>query len=575
MERNEVINRLPAHLLQYVLPQYYERYTPENQATWRYVMRQNVHYLRQVAHESYLAGLSLSGISVDTIPSMYGMNRILKDIGWAAVAVDGLIPTEAFLEFQAYNVLVIAADIRKLENIEYTPTPDIIHESAGHAPMIANPEYAEYLRRIGEIGSRAISSHAETRRFEAVRMLAALKENPASLPEEIARAQEAVDQVQGEVGEPSEMTHIKNLHWWTVEYGLIGTPEDPRIYGAGLLSSIGESKWCMSDQVTKISYDLEAAYQSFDVTRPQPQLYVTPDFAHLSYVLEQYANQMAMRTGGLAGVRKLIRSQKLGTVELSTGLQISGKFEKVVSHRDEVAYLSTAGPAALAFRDKELIGHGTGSYRGGFGSPIGRLQEINLAIEDMSPRDLEAYHIYEGRMVELEFEGGVKVQGKVVTGTRNRHGKIILITFSDCLVRLRDEILFSPDDGLYHMAVGKEVRSAYAGAADLDSFDLFTHQLSDSPHDIVDADVKQQDIYRALRALRQSAYNGGKLIEVASQIFEFVPGAWLLLLETYECAITHNESLAGECLDRLRKLAANNTKLTGLIEQGIGLVKVE
>ena len=76
---------------------------------------------------------------------MYGMNRILKEIGWAAVAVDGFIPPNAFMEFQAYKVLVIASDIRQLENIEYTPAPDIIHEAAGHAPIIANPDYAEYL----------------------------------------------------------------------------------------------------------------------------------------------------------------------------------------------------------------------------------------------------------------------------------------------------------------------------------------------------------------------------------------------------------------------------------------------
>jgi phenylalanine-4-hydroxylase len=60
-------------------------------------------------------------------------NRILTEIGWAAVAVDGFIPPNAFMEFQAYNVLVIASDIRQLEHIEYTPAPDIIHEGAGHA----------------------------------------------------------------------------------------------------------------------------------------------------------------------------------------------------------------------------------------------------------------------------------------------------------------------------------------------------------------------------------------------------------------------------------------------------------
>lgn len=86
------------------------------------------------------------------------MNRILKEIGWAAV--DGLILPNAFMEFQAYNVLVIACDIRQLEHIEYTPAPDIIHEGAGHAPIIANPEYAEHLETfcVGIASCKAISS---------------------------------------------------------------------------------------------------------------------------------------------------------------------------------------------------------------------------------------------------------------------------------------------------------------------------------------------------------------------------------------------------------------------------------
>ena len=150
---NKIISRLPKHLQSFVIRQPYNEYTSQNQAVWRYVMRKNIDYLSKVAHESYIPGLKKAGISVNSIPKMQGMNRILKDLGWAAVSVDGFIPPNAFMEFQAYNTLVIAADIRTVDHIEYTPAPDIIHEAAGHAPIIANPEYAEYLRRFGEIGS--------------------------------------------------------------------------------------------------------------------------------------------------------------------------------------------------------------------------------------------------------------------------------------------------------------------------------------------------------------------------------------------------------------------------------------
>ena len=117
-ESNELIDRLPKHLKQFIKPQNYDDYTPINQAVWRYVMRRLVSYLSKVAHESYRKGLEMTGVGIEEIPSMYGMNRILKEIGWAAVAVDGFIPPNAFMEFQAYKVLVIASDIRQLENIE-------------------------------------------------------------------------------------------------------------------------------------------------------------------------------------------------------------------------------------------------------------------------------------------------------------------------------------------------------------------------------------------------------------------------------------------------------------------------
>jgi phenylalanine-4-hydroxylase len=135
--------------------------------------------LKDKAHQSYIwNGLEQTGISIDAIPDIDTMNRILSKIGWAAVTVDGFIPPAAFMEFQAYNVLVIAADIRPIDQIEYTPAPDIIHEAAGHAPIIADPEYAEYLRYFGEIGSKAFSSSADFALYEAIRHLSILKADP-------------------------------------------------------------------------------------------------------------------------------------------------------------------------------------------------------------------------------------------------------------------------------------------------------------------------------------------------------------------------------------------------------------
>lgn len=573
-ESNPILDRLPKHLTQFIKPQVYEEYTPINQAVWRYVMRKNVDYLSRVAHPSYLKGLQQTGISIDHIPSMYGMNRILKDIGWAAVAVDGFIPPNAFMEFQAYNVLVIASDIRQLENIEYTPAPDIIHEGAGHAPIIANPEYAEYLRRFGEIGCKAISSARDYEMYEAIRHLSIIKEAEGTAPEEIEAAEQRVAVIQQDMGSPSEMALIRNLHWWTVEYGLIGTPEQPKIYGAGLLSSIGESTWCMTDQVKKLPYTLQAAYQDFDITKPQPQLFVTPDFAHLSQVLEEFANTMALRKGGLSGIRKLIASEALGTAELSTGLQISGIFTRVIAHEDRPVYLQTGGPTALSHREKELVNHGTRNHPSGFGSPIGKLKGINLAIEDMSPRDLKAYGIYEGEEAELEFEGGIRVKGTIVTGTRNLMGKIMIITFEHCTVTYQDEVLFSPEMGIYHMAVGKDVISAFSGPADLNSFDLITHVPSE--HTIkprkTNKTMALEQLYQQVRDYREGRNRTISRHKVFETLKEVHPEDWLLHTELYELALEgHDEAFMNEIRAHLELIKANRPKLGHLIDDGLEL----
>ena len=575
IESNPLLDRLPKHLKQFIKPQDYNDYTPINQAVWRYVMRKNINYLSKVAHSSYLDGLKKTGIEVDNIPSMYGMNRILTEIGWAAVAVDGFIPPNAFMEFQAYNVLVIASDIRQLEHIEYTPAPDIIHEGAGHAPIIANPEYAEYLRRFGEIGCKAISSHKDYEMYEAIRLLSILKEAEGTPQVDIMGAEKAVEDLQNNMGELSEMAQIRNLHWWTVEYGLIGTVENPKIYGAGLLSSIGESAHCMTEKVKKIPYDISAANQSFDITQLQPQLYVTPDFAYLSLILEEFANKMALRTGGLSGINKLIQSSALGTIELSTGIQISGVFTNVIEAEGKPVYIQTTGKTALSYREKELVGHGTSKHLEGFGSPIGKLKGINLAIEDMSPRDLSAYSITENQTVILDFEGDITVKGEIITGSRNLHGEIILISFKNCTVTHGETILFQPEWGTYDMAVGKKLISAFSGPADVHSFDLILHVPSSktikAKHSVERDDL--EILYKSVRIIRESKESTTSLAPIFEKLKEEHPNDWLLSVEIAELLNDRNEpELVQEVINYLENLKVRRPEVAHLISGGMDLI---
>lgn len=559
--KNAAVAALPKHLLQFAVDQRYDDYTPVDHAVWRFIMRQNVFFLKEYAHKLYFQGLLDTGISFDRIPRIEEMNEILGKIGWGAVAVDGFIPPAAFMEFQAYRVLVIACDMRQINHIEYTPAPDIVHEAAGHAPIIVDQEYADYLQRFGEVGAKAMSSKKDFELYEAIRHLSILKELPNPEPNELAEATRLVEERQKNLGEPSEMALLSRLHWWTVEYGLIGTMDNPKIYGAGLLSSIGESVSCLEPAVKKIPYSLGAADLAFDITTKQPQLFVTQDFKQLADVLEQFASKMAYRVGGLEGINKAIESNNTATCEYDSGLQVSGTFSEVLtSPNNEPIYLRTTGPSALAFEGKELPGHGRDYHKDGFGSPIGRWKETD---------------IQEGEMVKLEFESGIVVEGKVEKILQH-DGRLLLITFSNCTASLGERVLFEPSWGNYDMAIGNRIVSVFNGAADKDAFNQVAlvpkERTIKNPSDA--KRKKLESLYQQVRDIRSRKTGYERLGEIWETQQAEHPHDWLLSMEIYEILddLGEQQALKEKVAAFLNRQKANNKDIATLIEWGFRLV---
>jgi len=577
MESNEVLDKLPGHLLSLVIEQPYNEYTAQDHAVWRYVMRQNVRYLPHVAHASYLEGLKQTGISIDQIPHMYGMNRILKEIGWAAVAVDGFIPPAAFMEFQAYNVLVIAADIRAVNQVQYTPAPDIIHEAAGHAPIIADKQYAGYLRNFGKLGSMAFSSIYDNQIYEAIRHLSILKADPYSSSEVILEAEAALDNLTCKSDGLSEMALLRNLHWWTVEYGLIGELDNPRIYGAGLLSSIGESYNCLQANVKKLPYSIDTQYVSFDITTQQPQLYVTPDFDHLNSVLDEFASSMALRNGGLPGLSKAMLSGTVATFVYSSGLQVSGKLRRFIEHHGQPAYLDLAGPVILATSDKVLPGHGIDYHSQGFGSPVGFLTDINVPPELLSARDLEINGIIEGKIIQLVFESGVKIHG-LLSKITSKAGRNLLFSFTGCTVTYQGNILFQPEWGTYDMAVGARIASCYSGVADPNAYKFEFLVPKEKTHKLIHTQEarKLHHHYQAVRAIRESQGDTGLLGDIFCDLIKHHPEDWLLPLEMHELLELKDEQkgLKEDILRHLKRKAFEDESLLKLIQDGLALGKL-
>ncbi len=574
---NPQVQNLPEHLKQFIVEQHYEHYTPLDHAVWRYVMRQNHHYLKDIAYYPYIPGLAAAGLSIERIPDLQLMNDALQKIGWGAVTVDGFIPPAAFMEYQSYRVLVIAADIRQLHHIEYTPAPDIIHESAGHAPIIADRDYQQYLSYFGSIGAKAMYSSKDFELYEAIRELSILKELHNPDPAELKKAEKKVSFCQKNIGEPSEMALLSRLHWWTVEYGLIGTLDDPKIYGAGLLSSIGESKSCMDPKVTKHWYSADAINYAFDITQTQPQLFVTPNFQNLIDVLEDFADTMAFRRGGSESMLKAIECKNVCTAIYSSGLQVSGIFsDMTMGSNDELHFIKTNSPTALSYHDKQLIGHGKTVHKHGFSSPVGRLKHLNKALEDATDEELEALGIKIGRKAFLDFESGIQLEG-LVKAIEKRDSKIILISFEDCSLRgLQGEVLFEPSWGNYDMAVGEKVVSVYCGAADKAAYEEIAAKASTTTiKPVYDAKTKHyHSLFEQVRSCRESRSRFEKLSDIWADLKQNYREDWLCGMEILEILESEriNTALAKEIGIDLEMKASNQEELSKLINNGFQLI---
>ncbi|MBO1579220.1 aromatic amino acid hydroxylase [Bacillus sp. XF8] len=568
---------IPSHLKPFVSTQHYDQYTPVNHAVWRYIMRQNHNFLKDVAHPAYVNGLQSSGINIDAIPKVEEMNECLAPSGWGAVTIDGLIPGVAFFDFQGHGLLPIATDIRKVENIEYTPAPDIVHEAAGHAPILFDPTYAKYVKRFGQIGAKAFSTKEEHDAFEAVRTLTIVKESPTSTPEEVAAAENEVIEKQKLVSGLSEAEQISRLFWWTVEYGLIGDMDNPKIYGAGLLSSVGESKHCLTDAVEKVPFSIEACTKTtYDVTKMQPQLFVCESFEELTEALESFSETMAFKTGGAEGLEKAIRSENNATAELSSGLQITGTFaETIQNDAGEVIYMKTNTPTALALNNKQLSDHSTSVHQDGFGTPVGLL-EGNVSLEDCTDTELQSLGVIIGNRAELSFASGVHVKG-IVTDIMKNDGKIALISFTDCTVVWNDRLLFDASWGSFDMAVGSKITSVFPGAADAAAFFPTDEEVEETPAPLTLTELDR--MYQTVRDIRNEGTlheaNVEQLIAIQQILNKFYEKEWLLRLEILELLLEHNKGHETSAALLQELITFENESVQRLINNGLALLPIK
>lgn len=573
---------LPPHLRKYVVEQNYEKYTPIDQAVWRYILRQLRDYLGTHAHESYLEGLEKTGIEIDTIPRIENISRKIQEFGWRALPVSGFIPPAAFMELQSLGVLPIASDMRSLDHLLYTPAPDIVHEAAGHAPILVNPEFAEYLRHYAAVAKKAIISKEDLDVYEAIRDLSDLKENPASTKEEIAAAEKRLGEVSNQISHISEASELSRMNWWTAEYGLIGDTSSPKIYGAGLLSSVGEAKHCLRPAVKKIPLSLECLDFTYDITEQQPQLFVTPSFKHLVEVLDQMAEKMAFRVGGKKGLDKAILAKSVNTAELNSGLQISGQISGYLEdEKGQIAYLKFSGPSQLSFTDQELKGHGKDYHKEGFGTPVGELKGLpGKCPSEFTEKDWAALNVEVNKPIQLEFTSGVIVAG-TLESLLQKNGKTLLLTLKNAKATFKGETLFDPSWGTFDMALGSAVPSVFGGPADREAYgetvDFVAKRVPQTKYSA--KELKLHQLYKNLREWRENKISDDLLEKNLSGLIadldkDFAED-WLLRLEALEL-LNHRlpkSTLRNKVEKDLQSLTVRES-YRGMINDGLKLLEV-
>lgn len=558
------LQTIPAHLKQYITEQHPELYTPIDQALWRYVMRVSKKFFSKHAHPLYLNGIDATGMSVDHIPLIEEMDTALKKLGWRAVAINGFIPPSVFLEFQALKILAIACDIRKLENLGYTPSPDIIHEAAGHAPIVADPAYRKYLESYGEVARNAIISKGDLDLYEAIFNLSEIKENPASTSAQIAEAQKKFEEVSMQVGEPSEAALLTRMAWWTTEYGLVGSAENPLIYGAGLLSSVSESYHCLSSDVKKIPFSLEAVIQtSYDITRPQPQLFVAKNFEQLEEALQEFASTMAFKRGGEYGLSVAKQAQNtvtilLGHRQFQGGVQLTGVVEEFSS-----SHFVISGKKQISYQDKMIPEYHSVKWADSFYIPL---------LENSEPPASK-------KLEDVQALNGAKLLGQVIKTLELAAGVGLWFVESLKVIDAQGKQIFEAKGSISPLVFGASVKSVFGGAADRAEFAL--RDQSEPKVKIHKTNQTQENeklcaLYAQVHEMRKNnTTDFARVQNVLDELNLRHPNDWLLRLELLELVSAHEElsrKYSMPLKSALEEISKKNTTWNEMIKRGLELI---
>ncbi len=220
--------------------QEYDKYTEEDQQVWRSLFERQMEVLEGRASRVYLESVERIGFTADAIPRFEEVNERLADTtGWQVQVVPGLIPQREFFELLSQKKFPSSTWLRSMEQLDYLQEPDMFHDLFGHVPLLSYQPFCDYFQEFGRI---------------------------------------ALDHLDHE----EAVLKLGRLYWFTIEFGLIREREDLRLYGAGLCSSPGEAKYCLSDEPDHLAFDVRQIMNtSYDIDRFQDRYFVIEDYEQL------------------------------------------------------------------------------------------------------------------------------------------------------------------------------------------------------------------------------------------------------------------------------------------------------
>lgn len=219
-------------------------YTFEEHETWKLLLKRQEELVSGRACNEFIDGLKKVGFPKDQIPKLRDISQTIEShTGWKLIRVDGLVHPRDFFELLAKKIFPSTDFIRKREELDYTPEPDMFHDLFGHTPLLTSPDFTEFFEAFGNIGVNACKKYPDD--HEVHKML-------------------------------------PRLYWFTVEFGLIQTSAGVRAYGSGSVSSPKELEFCISSACKKIPFDVNlVAKTDYDIWHLQESVFVIPSFNEL------------------------------------------------------------------------------------------------------------------------------------------------------------------------------------------------------------------------------------------------------------------------------------------------------